>query len=183
MSYDGRVHSIQFGEITRQFPLFQVAPGVKIAIFNMLGDTEAVEVAAKELTARMPANVDVLVFPEVKVIPLAHALSVHTGLPYVVVRKFRKPYMVDCLETEVTSITTGKPQNLYLDGKDRHLVEGKNVALVDDVVSTGSTLIGLRQLMSAANATITAEMAVFTEGNEADWPNIIALGNLPIFTD
>ncbi len=183
MSYDGRVHSVQFGKITRQFPLFQVAPGVKIAIFNMLGDTEAVEVAAKELTARMPTNVDVLVFPEVKVIPLAHALSVHTGLPYVVVRKFRKPYMVNCLETQVTSITTGKPQTLYLDGKDRHLVEGKHVALVDDVVSTGSTLIGLRQLMGAAHATITAEMAVFTEGDEADWPHVIALGNLPIFTD
>ena len=183
MSYDGRMHSVQFGGISRQFPLFQVAPGIKIAIFNMLGDTEAVEVAARELTVRLPKQVDVLVFPEVKVIPLAHALSVHSGLPYVVVRKFRKPYMVNCLETEVLSITTGQPQTLYLDGKDRHLVEGKNVALVDDVISTGSTLRGLRQLMQDAHATIRAEMAVFTEGKEEDWPNVIALGNLPIFTD
>ena len=37
------------------------------------------------------------------------------GLPLVVVRKIRKPYMVDCLETEVVSITTGEPQTLYID--------------------------------------------------------------------
>lgn len=183
MSYDGRVHSVQFGGIARNFPLFEVAPGVKIAIFNMLGDTEAVEVAAKELAERMPAEVDVLVFPEVKVIPLAHALSVYSGLPYVVVRKVRKPYMVDCLETEVISITTGKPQTLYMDGKDRHLVEGKNVALVDDVISTGSTIKGLRQLMATANAHISAEMAVFTEGRPEDWTHVIALGNLPVFVE
>jgi adenine phosphoribosyltransferase len=183
MSYDGRVHSVQFGGISRDFPLFEVAPGVKIAIFNMLGDTEAVEVAAKELADRMPPEVDVMVFPEVKVIPLAHALSVHSGIPYVVVRKVRKPYMVDCLETEVLSITTGKPQTLYMDGKDRHLVEGKNVALVDDVISTGSTIKGLRQMMATAEANISAEMAVFTEGKVEDWPNVIALGNLPVFLD
>jgi hypothetical protein len=32
------------------------------------------------------------------------------------------------------------------------------------VISTGSTLRGLRQLMTLANATVAGEMAVFTEG-------------------
>jgi adenine phosphoribosyltransferase len=36
----------------------------------------------------------VIVAPEVKAVPLAHALSARTGLPYAVVRKVRKPYMV-----------------------------------------------------------------------------------------
>ncbi len=51
------------------------------------------------------------------------------------------------------------------------------------MISTGSTLKGLRQLMTEANANISAEMAVFTEGKEEDWPNIIALGNLPVFVE
>jgi adenine phosphoribosyltransferase len=101
----------------------------------------------------------------------------------VVVRKFRKPYMGDTLAAEVVSITTGVPQTLYLDAKDRHLIEDKKVALVDDVVSTGNTLHGLQVLMRKANATVVGELAVFTEGEPADWAHIIALGHLPVFTD
>ena len=182
MSYDGRVHTVHIDGLTRHLPLFEVAPGVKIAIFNMLGDREVVETAAQQLAQRSPAA-DVILVPEVKAVPLGHALSVHTGIPYVVVRKTRKPYMVDCLETEVVSITTGKPQTLFIDGKDRALIAGKRVLLVDDVISTGSTLRGLRQLVAAAGATVAGELAVFTEGDESRWPDVIALGNLPVFTD
>jgi adenine phosphoribosyltransferase len=183
MSYDGRVYEVVIGGLKRELPRFEVAPGVKIAIFNMLGDTEIVERAADLLAARMPEGAEVIVTPEVKAVPLAHAVSVRTDIPYVVARKIRKPYMVNCLEAEVVSITTGKPQTLYLDGKDRHLVEGKKSILLDDVISTGSTLRGLRQLMKNANSPIVAEMAVFTEGDDTDWSQVIALGHLPIFTD
>lgn len=183
MSYDGRVHTVQIGHVTRDLPIFQVAPGVKIAIFNMLGDTEVVETAASLLAATMPATAQVLVVPEVKAVPLAHALSVQCGIPYVVVRKVRKPYMVNCLETEVVSITTGAPQTLFVDGKDVHLVRNKQVVLVDDVISTGSTIRGLRQLMALADATVVGEMAVFTEGKPEDWNGITALGHLPVFVN
>ncbi len=183
MSYDGRHFQVQIGEVTRDLPLFQVAPAVNIAIFNMLGDTEIVETAARLLAQKMPPDADVLLVPEVKAVPLGHALSVASGLPLVIVRKIRKPYMVNCLETEVVSITTGEPQTLYIDGKDRSLIWKKRVLLVDDVISTGSTLKGLRSLAEAAGAQVAAEMAVFTEGSTDAWPHVIALGNLPIFTD
>ncbi|NJN82380.1 MAG: adenine phosphoribosyltransferase [Caldilineaceae bacterium] len=149
----------------------------------MLGDTEVVETAARMLAQQLPADAEVLVVPEVKAVPLGHALSVYSGLPYVVVRKFRKPYMLDCLQAEVVSITTGVPQTLYLDGKDVVDVRRKRAVLVDDVISTGSTQQGLRLLMEQAQATIVAEMAVFSEGEEDAWPEIMALGHLPVFTD
>ncbi|MCB0046177.1 MAG: adenine phosphoribosyltransferase [Caldilineaceae bacterium] len=183
MSYDGRVYRVEVGSEVREFPLFRVAPDVNIAIFNMLGDTAIVEESARLLTELMPADADVLIVPEVKAVPLGHALSVHSGLPYAVVRKVLKPYMANSLSVEVVSITTGKPQTLHLDGKDRRLVDGKNVVLVDDVVSTGSTFEGLRKLMNAANAAIVGEMAVFSEGNGDSWPHVITLGHLPIFPD
>lgn len=183
MRYDGRTHTVQIGKLTRELPLFQVAPNVNIAIFNMLGDTEIVEESADELAKMMPSNAEVLIVPEVKAVPLGHALSVRSGLPLAVVRKIRKPYMVDCVDVEVVTITTGEPQTLYLDGKDRQFVQGKNAVLVDDVVSTGNTLEGLHKLVDAANATIIGEMAVFTEGGPDDWPDVIALGRLPIFED
>lgn len=183
MSYDGRIHSVQIGTLTRHLPLFEVAPGVKIAIFNMLGDSEVVESAARLLAQAAPRNAEVILVPEVKAVPLGHALSVRMGLPYVVVRKVRKPYMLNCIETEVTSITTGKPQTLYVDGKDRDLLTGKRALIVDDVISTGNTLRGMRQLLAIADAEIVGEMAVFTEGDDGQWPDVIALGNLPVFID
>ena len=124
-----------------------------------------------------------LVVPEVKAVPLGHALSVRSGLPCVVVRKVKKPYMANTIDLEVTSITTGVPQTLFLDGRDVDLVRGKQVVLLDDVVSTGNTLNGLRQLMANAGAKVVGEMAVFTEGKPEDWVDIIALGNLPVFLD
>jgi adenine phosphoribosyltransferase len=37
--------------------------------------------------------------------------------------------------------------------------------------------------MARADATIVAEMAVFTEGGPDDWSQVIALGHLPVFTE
>jgi adenine phosphoribosyltransferase len=39
----------------------------------------------------------------------------------------------------------------------------------------------MRALMEKAGATIVAEAAIFTEGDEAQWKNIISLGHLPVF--
>ena len=91
--------------------------------------------------------------------------------------------MGEALSAETLSITTGEKQTLYLDEKDRALVAGKSVALVDDVISTGSTLQGMQLIMEKAGAKVIAQAAVFTEGERAKWKNIIALGHLPLFTE
>jgi adenine phosphoribosyltransferase len=90
--------------------------------------------------------------------------------------------MGDALSAETLSITTNKPQTLFLDEKDRDAIKGKKVILVDDVISTGSTLQGMRLIMQKAGAEVIAEAAIFTEGDRARWNNVIALGHLPIFT-
>lgn len=168
--------------LTRHLPLFEVAPKVRIAIFNMLGDTEVVEAIADKLAKCVPTDVDALMTAEVKSIPLAHALAVRLKRPYIVARKTRKPYMVGAMSVEVLSITTGVPQTLWLDGKDLGLVQGKRILLVDDVISTGSTLAGMRKLVTEAGGTVVAEAAAFTEGNDPEqWKHIIAVGNLPVF--
>lgn len=169
--------------IRRDLPLFAVSPHVRIAVFNMLGDTEIVTAAAQGLAARLrELNADVLVTAESKSIPLIYHLAMILGKPWVILRKDYKPYMGDALRAETLSITTGKPQTLVLDEKDQGLLRGKRVILVDDVISTGSTLQGMRLLMDKVGATVLAEAAVLTEGERAQWKNIVALGHLPIFT-
>lgn len=177
-------YTVEIAGLTRHLRLFEVAPKLRIAILNILGDTELVQACARELAKRLETVAyDVLVTAEAKSIPLAYALSVETHKPYVVLRKSYKPYMGDALRAETLSITTGQPQVLILDEKDRDLVQGKRVVIVDDVISTGSTLQGMRMILEKAGATVVAEAAIFTEGEKSKWRHIIALGHLPLFTD
>jgi adenine phosphoribosyltransferase len=176
-------YAVEVAGVTRALPIFEIKPGLKIALLNILGDTELVQAAARALAARLASvDYDLLVTAEAKSIPLAHALALETGKPYVVLRKTYKPYMGDAIQAETLSITTGAPQTLYLDEKDRELVRGRRVALVDDVISTGSTLQGMRLVMSKAGAEVVAEAAIFTEGERAQWERIMSLGHLPVFT-
>ncbi len=176
-------YPVEVAGLKRNLRLFEIKPGLKIAILNILGDTEFVQACARELAQRLQGKeYDLLVTAEAKSIPLAHALSVETKKPYVVLRKTYKPYMGDALRAETLSITTGQPQVLILDEKDIDLMKGKEVVIVDDVISTGSTLQGMRMVIDKAGATVVAEASIFTEGDRAQWSNIISLGHLPLFT-
>ncbi len=177
-------YPIEIGGVKRDLRLFEIKPGLKIAIINILGDTELVTASARELGKKLASHdYDVLVTAESKSIPLVHALSVVTEKPYVVLRKDYKVYMGDAIQAETLSITTGKPQTLILDEKDIALVEGKKAVIVDDVISTGSTLEGMRAILEKAGAEIALETAIFTEGDQEKWSHIISLGHLPVFTD
>ncbi|MDK1028602.1 MAG: phosphoribosyltransferase family protein [Anaerolineae bacterium] len=177
-------YSIKIAGLNRDLQLFEVRPGLRIAILNILGDTELVEACAKELNKKLKeVEFDSLVTAEAKSIPLAYALSVETKKPYIILRKSYKPYMGDSIKAETLSITTGQPQILILDEKDRKLIKGKKVLIVDDVISTGSTLQGMHMILERAGAEIAAEAAILTEGDRAKWMHIISLGHLPLFSD
>jgi len=177
-------YEVEVAGIKRKLTLFEIKPGLKIAILNILGDTELVQNCARELAKKLDAaSYDILLTAETKSIPLAYALSLETGKPYIILRKSYKPYMGKALQAETLSITTGLPQTLFLDEKDLDLISGKRVVIVDDVISTGSTLQGMRLLIQKAGAQIVAEAAIFTEGERAKWREIISLGHLPVFTE
>ncbi|MBV6391642.1 MAG: Adenine phosphoribosyltransferase [Anaerolineales bacterium] len=177
-------YAIEIAGIKRDLRLFEIKPGLRIAILNILGDTELVQACARELAEKIKGvNYDIIVTAEAKSIPIAYALSVETKKPYIVLRKTYKPYMGDAVKAETLSITTGKPQALILDEKDIELVKGKNVLVVDDVISTGSTLQGMRMVLDKAGANVAGEAAILTEGDRAQWMHIHALGHLPLFTE
>jgi len=184
MSQSRPVYTVELAGLKRDLPLFEVKPGLKIAILNILGDTALVQACAQALGERLKHHAfDVIVTAESKSIPLAHALSLELNKPYIVLRKAYKFYMGEALQAKTLSITTGAEQTLYLDEKDRRLLEGRRVLLLDDVVSTGSTLEGMRKLMREARAEVAAEAAICTEGDQERWNGIIALQHLPVFSD
>jgi len=178
------VYSIEIAGIKRELPLFEIKPGLRIAILNILGDTELVQACARELSKKLKdVDYNILVTAEAKSIPLAYALSVETKKPYIILRKLYKPYMGDVIQAETLSITTGQPQVLILDEKDREAITGKKVVILDDVISTGSTLQGMRMILDKAGASVAGEAAILTEGDRAQWMHILSLGHLPMFTE
>jgi len=79
------IHPIEIAGLQRELPLFQIKPGLKIAVLNILGDTELVEASARALEKKLATiDYDVIITPEAKSIPIAYALSVVTGKPYAV---------------------------------------------------------------------------------------------------
>ena len=174
-------YTLNVAGVTRQLPIIQVSEALAIASFVILGDCEIVTKAAPLIEQKLP-QVDYIVTAEAKGIPLVHEMCRLRGLPYyIVARKSIKPYMDHPLTDEVVSITTQKAQTLCLDGKDALLLNGKNVAIVDDVISTGESLQAIERLVEKAGGEIVAKAAILAEGDAAKRSDIIFLEELPLF--
>jgi adenine phosphoribosyltransferase len=178
-------YDITLAGVKRALPLFEVAPGLRIAVLNILGDTELVEACADELAKKLEnVDYDVMITAESKSIPITHALSVRTGKPYVVCRKSYKSYMGNAIRSTSVSITTQSEQTLLLDEKDIPLLKGKKVLYVDDVISTGSTKQAIESILKQAGSQPNpTALAICAEGPEEAWPEVICLGHLPLFKE
>jgi adenine phosphoribosyltransferase len=77
MTQERETYGIDIAGLHRELELFEIKPGLRIAILNILGDTELVEACAAALAEKLEnVDYDVLVTAEAKSIPIAHALSV-----------------------------------------------------------------------------------------------------------
>ena len=147
----------------------------------VISDTELVSAAAPLLAEKI-GKVDMIVTAEAKGIALAYEISKQLGLKdFVVARKSEKSYMKDALEVSVKSITTTSKQHLYLDGTDIEKIRGKEICLLDDVVSTGDSLKAMEQLVTKTGAKVVRKAAILAEGEAASRDDLIYLEYLPLF--
>lgn len=175
-------YRLKVAGLERDLELFPVSKDLSIAAFITLGDAELTVACARELLAKAPAF-DYMLTAEAKSIPLIHEMARQCGArQYFVARKKVKVYMGKPLEVEVRSITTAGVQKLYLAEGDAKLLKGKRVLIVDDVISTGSSLKALEDLAAAAGAEVCGKMAVLAEGDAAKRDDILFLEPLPLFS-
>lgn len=162
-------------------PILSLPSGIKIAFFNLHGNQKLTEHCGKEL-AKLLGDAEVIITAESKGLQLAHVVARELGMPYyAVARKSKKLYMQDGIEISYgASITTGKPQELFLSKHDVDLIKGKKVAIVDDVVSTGASLNGLISLVEKAGGTVYKKAFVLAEGDSKDIKDIIYLATIPL---
>ena len=102
-------------------------------------------------------NVDKIVAVEAMGIHLATALSLATDIPFVVILK--RQYGLEG-EKEVYQKTGYGSSNLYVN--DLH--PGEKILLIDDVVSTGGTMIALLKTLKDMGLEIKSTVAVIEKG-------------------
>lgn len=174
-------YTIEVAGVKRDLDLFPVSEDTAIAAFIIFGDVELTSACASELIKIAPEH-DILVTAEAKSIPLIHEMTRQLGRNnYVVARKGPKLYMENILKVDVKSITTGHDQILCIGDDEKEMINGKRVLIIDDVISTGSSLAAIEELVKAAGGTVVGKMAVLAEGDAIERDDITVLAPLPLF--
>ncbi len=179
-----KYYTVDLQGYTADLPILPLPGGVSIAFFNLHGNSEMTEHCGKKL-AELLTDCDVLITAESKGLQLTHCIARELGQKfYAVARKSKKLYMQDGIEVAIqSSITTGKAQKLYLSKHDADLLKGKKVGIVDDVVSTGASLLGLEALVEKAGGIIHKKAFVLAEAEAADRKDLVYLATIPLFKE
>jgi adenine phosphoribosyltransferase len=177
-----KVHTVDIRGFKAELPILPLPSGISIAFFNLHGDNVLTEHCGKELAKEL-SDCEVLITAESKGLQLTHCVARELNQRYyAVARKTKKLYMQDGIEVVIqSSITTGKEQKLYLSKHDVDLIKGKKVGIVDDVVSTGASLVGLEDLVKKAGGIIHKKAFVLAEADAAERKDVIFLASIPIF--
>ena len=173
-------YKMKIAGLERSLPICKVNDKLDIAAFVIFGDVEITVASATELLKKCP-DFDYIITPEAKGIPLAYEMAKQSGKQYFICRKGAKLYMKNPVSVNVRSITTDKVQTVFLDGNEGEQIRGKKVLIVDDVISTGESLLAVRALIEQFDAEIFGQAAVLAEGDAADRDDIIFLEKLPLF--
>lgn len=116
------------------------------------------EIAEYILRITVIKKVDTILTIEAMGIPVALALSMKTGIPLTIVRK--RPYFLEG-EVELSQSTGYSKGVLYINGLKR----GDRVIIVDDVISTGGTLLALVKALKIMGVEIQDVISVIGRGD------------------
>lgn len=163
-------------------PVLEISDGIKVCFFNLHGNVALTEHCGKKIAEIIEAyKPDVLITAESKGLQLTHVVARELNHEfYAVARKSKKLYMQDGIQVSVKSITTAAEQCLYLSAHDVDLINGKRVAVIDDVVSTGASVAALESLVINAGGTVVCRTFVLAEGDAKYRTDVKYLATIPL---
>ena len=169
--------------LRRELPICKITDDLYIGAFICFGYAELCVACARDLLALLEeGSYDYLLTAEAKSIPLIHEMARQSGAEkYFIARKGQKAYMPDPICVEDRSITTAGTQKLYLGRDDAELIRGKRIVIIDDVISTGGSLLAMEALVKEAGGIVVDRIAVLAEGDAQSRSDIKYLAPLPLF--
>ena len=177
------VYPITVAGLQRDLPICKVTDDLYIGAFICFGDAELTVACAREMLKLVDQDsYDYMLTAEAKSIPLIHEMARQSGAAkYFIARKGPKAYMPDPIHVEDKSITTAGTQRLYLGSDDAAMIRGKRIVLMDDVISTGGSLLAMEHLVELAGGIVVDRIAALAEGAAAQRKDIKFLAPLPVF--
>ena len=139
---------------------------------------DALSAAMAEMLEAM--GVDVVVGVPTLGLPLANNVARRLGHQRMVaLGTSRKFWYRDDLSAPMSSITSpGQEKTIFLDPRSLPLLEGRRIAVVDDVISSGSSMLAVLTLLQKAGLQPVAIAAAMLQGTRwqaplADWRRCI----------
>jgi len=151
-------------------PIRRLASNPQLAVASLIANQASLDVVdtlARHLAARLRplGEVQIVGLPTLG-LAFAPVVARELGLSrYVPLGYSRKFWYDETLSAPVQSITSPAPgKRIYLDPNQRPLLQGRRVVLVDDAISTGTTLLAAWGLLHAAGAEVVACGVVMRQG-------------------
>lgn len=148
---------------------------VGIAVFDSYSNINMCRDAAKELYDKMVkenvTDFDAIIGVEIKGVAIAQRVSDYFNKPMVVFRKNKKVNFFNPVEVSVETVTSGL-NKLYIDRSTLESLKGKKCVIVDDVVSSGSTVNAIEEALKGYDINIPYKAFVFKESDDYDRPCI-----------
>lgn len=149
----------------------RVLPGGQQAVASLIANQASFLVIAA-LADHMadilrPSDVEIIVGMPTLGLALAPLVAERLGQArYAPLGYSRKFWYDEVLSEPVTSITSPQPgKRVYLDPDLRPLLEGRRIGLVDDAISTGTTLIAAWRLLSGLGQNVLAVTVAMKQTN------------------
>lgn len=194
--FDNSYYEIDIGGLKRLCPLYRTDHDIWIVGNEHLSfgtDVEFTQEIGKRLAEKLERfKANCILAPETKSLGVAYEVAKHLGhRDFAIARKSIKPYNINYFSVSINSITSAKDESLFLDEINIDRIKGKRLILLDDVISTGSTMCGLMELANKAGGDVCAIAAIWVEGflpfklfaEEFKSKKIVFLSVLPLFAD
>jgi adenine/guanine phosphoribosyltransferase-like PRPP-binding protein len=183
-------YSVDIGTQRVDLPVVSLNDNLALALLITvdMGVSFMAQAGAELAEILAPYDVDIVATVATMGIPLAVEVTRHLGLDqYVVLHKTPKIHLADAVSEKVRSITTDAEQRLLFDRARIGDVEGRRVAIVDDVISTGASTGATLRLLRGVGAnvvtigTLVTEAGLWRSALGDDATMVRALGSIPVF--
>ena len=190
LSVEPRRYAVTVGTQQIQLPVVTLNDDLALALLITVDmGVRFMAQAGEELAEVLRAyDVDIVATVATMGIPLAVEVTRYLGLDqYVILHKTPKIHLADAISEPVRSITTNADQRLLFDRARVSDVEGKRVAIVDDVISTGASTGAALRLLRRVGAevcvigTLVTEASLWKAALGEDAAMVHALGSIPVF--